>query len=236
MKSFLQLCLTIVSGIAFVYIGLEVIKDPEKVATLTLSIYAHELGHLVVFALYGVHSYIVMLPLLGGVTIPENMDRLKHGALAAVVMAGPVVNATIGGYALYKLGTEFDRSWISVASLNLLLCAWNLVPIAGITDGGKLLRTVMASLDERGDQIVSFIGIVIMLLFSAVLIVHEKSVILFSFAVLIGVVRDSFTDDPAASTSTHAMGRATAFFVFLTWVGLMLTTFIATLYLPSWLA
>jgi Zn-dependent protease len=112
-------------------------------------ILAHELAHVTVARANGVHVESLTLWLLGGVTQLRG-EPPTPGAEAGVAVAGPATSLGLGvvfaavANVLSVLGA--DRLYVDVAaylaSVNVLLAAFNLVPAAPL-DGGRILRAAV---------------------------------------------------------------------------------------------
>ena len=120
-----------------------------------LSIFLHELGHLVAARLAGAEVSALHLHAAGGHVDIDDDDRLTAGRLAAIAGAGPLVTAALAlaaGVALTSLGWPLSGSPASETSpaiaigrvlsaafvINALALVVNLLPIRAL-DGGHLL-------------------------------------------------------------------------------------------------
>ena len=121
------------------------------VAALFGSVLVHEVCHVLVARLYGIHtSEIVMFP-IGGVSRMESQPKARQELLIA--LAGPGINLIIGVVLLAaqsdflpleKLSVPTDANLVERIALgNLLLGVFNLLP-AYPMDGGRILRSLIA--------------------------------------------------------------------------------------------
>ncbi|HXF70186.1 MAG TPA: site-2 protease family protein [Thermoflexus sp.] len=110
----------------------------------------HEMGHLVAARLLRVPVTSVLLWPLGGFTAVR-LPTGRFGAEFAIALAGPAVNLSIAlglgalglGGSLGELPRERLGFWSTLWLLNLLLGAFNLLPVFPM-DGGRILRSVLA--------------------------------------------------------------------------------------------
>ena len=94
---------------------------------------AHELGHWVVLRGLGAEVTGFRLSALGAV-LETDSGRLSYGGELAAVLAGPGANL-LAALVLTALGRG---RWPAAAGANLVLCAFNLLPIRPL-DGGRAL-------------------------------------------------------------------------------------------------
>ena len=94
---------------------------------------AHELGHWVVLRGLGAEVTGFRLSALGAV-LETDSGRLSYGGELAAVLAGPAANL-LAALVLTALGRG---RWPAAAGANLVLCAFNLLPIRPL-DGGRAL-------------------------------------------------------------------------------------------------
>lgn len=124
------------------------------VAALFGSVVLHEGGHAWVARRYGIRTLEVVMFPVGGV--PRFNENPKPGQEFWIALAGPLVNLSIAGAAfgiqiwrdgqialadLTKPGTA--NLLALVATVNLILAAFNLIP-AFPMDGGRALRSLLA--------------------------------------------------------------------------------------------
>lgn len=131
-----------------------------------LSIFLHELGHLVAARLAGVDVSAMHLHVAGGHVDIDDDDRLTAARLAAIAGAGPLVTAGLvlaAGVALTILGWPLSRSPASETSaaiaigrvlsaafvINAIALVVNLLPIRAL-DGGQLLAAGRLWRSRRG--------------------------------------------------------------------------------------
>jgi Zn-dependent protease len=128
---------------------LAVIVGLAAVAVYTLSILAHELGHLAAARMCGLEVTSIGFSATGGFVELADEDALTAGSLALIAGAGPLVTALLAvlGYWLRSLwhgadgvGTEAAAEMLLTlfAGFNVVALAINLLPLRRL-DGGRLL-------------------------------------------------------------------------------------------------
>lgn len=132
-------------------------KIPHFIAiSLTVSMFVHELGHLIVMEANGVPSMMVFLVLLGGAgPLPRGRERDKNlnwGNQAAIMLAGVAGNlAIILAVGLFwSLGYVSADTCLRTWNLNAILIMWNLFPLWKL-DGGHFTQLLFDSIDENRD-------------------------------------------------------------------------------------
>lgn len=122
--------------------------------SFVLSIFAHEMGHVIVGRKYGVTFSSITLFILGGVAQMDSSPRSPKGE-AIMAVAGPITNfglailLSICIIVARALGIDMLVSEEPVLTLisflihiNLVLGVFNLVPMFP-TDGGRILRAII---------------------------------------------------------------------------------------------
>lgn len=97
----------------------------------------HEAGHLVMLALFRVPVAAVWLAPMGAVIVAPGQEKLSYGRDLAATLAGAAVNLLVG------LAAARLRGNYLFAGANILLAAYNLLPLEGL-DGGRALRLVLS--------------------------------------------------------------------------------------------
>ncbi len=113
-----------------------------------VSLLAHELSHCVVARRHGIHVRDVTLWLLGGVSRLEQEPPTPSADLR-IALAGPAMSFALGAGAfgvavlLVALGAPdlVTSCAVWLASVNIILAVFNLVPAAPL-DGGRVLRSI----------------------------------------------------------------------------------------------
>lgn len=105
----------------------------EPLATVLGAAAVHELGHWAALCRLGAAVTGFRLGVLGAV-LETDSRRLSYGGELAAVLAGPAANL-LAALALTALG---KGRWPAAVGANLMLCAFNLLPIRPL-DGGRAL-------------------------------------------------------------------------------------------------
>lgn len=159
---------------------------------LMLCIFLHELGHAIAARLVNVEVKSIVLWLLGGLTnLAYKPEKPSHNLVVAA--AGPLVNMALGflfvmGYIVLYLFVprNLDPSifiWVqtalelclSLAFLNVILVAFNLLPIYPL-DGGNIMHALLDGMFGRSnaDWITMLVSIPILLCLIAFgLVTHD---------------------------------------------------------------
>ena len=105
----------------------------EPLATVLGAAAVHELGHWAVLRALGAEVTGFRLNILGAV-LETDSRRLSYGGELAAVLAGPAGNL-LAALVLTALG---KGRWPAAVGANLVLCAFNLLPVRPL-DGGRAL-------------------------------------------------------------------------------------------------
>ena len=105
----------------------------EPLATVLGAAAVHELGHWTVLRLFGAEVTGFRVSVLGAV-LETDSRRLSYGRELAAVLAGPAANL-LSALTLTAVG---EGRWPAAVGANLVLCAFNLLPIRPL-DGGRAL-------------------------------------------------------------------------------------------------
>jgi len=125
----------------------------------------HELGHYVVLKSLGGNIRKVQLNVFGAVMDVDG-TRLSYGREVAAVLAGPAANF-LCAWACLPFGREWG-AWDAFLGANLILGAFNLLPIRPL-DGGRTLYLIVSWLLDpiTGENIARWTGTVTALLLAA---------------------------------------------------------------------
>lgn len=110
----------------------------EPLATVLGAAAVHEWGHWVVLRLLGAEVTGFRLSVLGAV-LETDSGRLSYGRELAAVLAGPAGNLL----AALVLTAAARGRWPAAVGANLVLCAFNLLPIRPL-DGGRALYLLIS--------------------------------------------------------------------------------------------
>lgn len=130
----------------------------DLLLVVLLSAAFHELGHCVVLLLLGARIRCLQVGVCGAVLETDSGSTLSYGGELAVLLAGPGMNFLCAILALALDG------WNGAlfAGVNLLLCAFNLIPLQPL-DGGRILFLLISWLfgPSAGERISGIIGTVV---------------------------------------------------------------------------
>lgn len=128
----------------------------EPLVTVLGAAAAHELGHWAVLRALGAEVTDLRLSALGAV-LETDSGRLSYGGELAAVLAGPAANL-LAALVLTALG---GGRWPAAVGANLVLCAFNLLPIRPL-DGGRALYLLLswAGGPAAGEAAVRWMGTV----------------------------------------------------------------------------
>ena len=110
----------------------------EPLVTVLGAAAVHEWGHWVLLRMLGAEVTGFRLSVLGAV-LETDSGRLSYGGELAAVLAGPAANL-LSALALTAVA---KGRWPAAVGANLILCAFNLLPIRPL-DGGRALYLLTA--------------------------------------------------------------------------------------------
>ena len=124
---------------------------------LFISLFLHEVGHLLAAHRSGVAVQSITILILGGMTQLERNTRLPPGVAAKIAIAGPAVNLSIGLLCLVCLSTidmilDFQLTFSLIGVANLFVGLFNLIPAFPL-DGARILEAVLCRLFNRSRAI-----------------------------------------------------------------------------------
>ena len=134
-----------------------IISPAQVVVSVLLAAALHECGHLAALRMFHVPVEGLRLTALGAELYADGARRLSYGRELLVTLAGPAANlicALIAGAFAKYLTTLYV-----FAGANIILCAYNLLPIQPL-DGGRALYLVTAFFfgPMVGDAAVAVVG------------------------------------------------------------------------------
>jgi Zn-dependent protease/CBS domain-containing protein len=166
------------------------------------SVELHELGHALAARSFGIGTREITLYPMGGVARLERMPEVAWQELV-VALAGPLVNlllaAVLFGVAYAVHGPLHD--WmpsvkaglvVNLVALNLVQCAFNLLP-AFPMDGGRVLRALLALVLDRvrATHIAARIGQGFALLFALLGLLSNPMLLLVALFVWLGAEQEA---------------------------------------------
>lgn len=134
-----------------------IVSPIQVVVSVLLAAALHECGHLAILRLFRIPVEGLRLTALGAVLYADGARRLSYGRELLVTLAGPAVNlfcALLAGAFAKYLAVLYV-----FAGANIILCAYNLLPIPPL-DGGRALYLVTAFFfgPMVGDAAVAVVG------------------------------------------------------------------------------
>jgi hypothetical protein len=213
---------------------------------ITASLAVHEAGHVVALRWLGVETEVGFGAAGAWTRSPIGQRRaMDHLTNSVVHLAGPAASL---GYALLSIGLSTlvsghaaGNHLLRLANLNALLALLNLLPMGSITDGGKAIQRVFASLRENVEsQVVwALVPWLTSLCWLIVLVrrdlVRAVSVLLVGVWFVVQVLVERERDDPAASQSLRAMRTGQAVGVLGGMIAALLASTFAAVAMPFWL-
>jgi hypothetical protein len=148
-----------------------VFRNLTLALVVTAGLLVHELGHILAASYYGVHWELILNPLGIGTLTPLDQRRaLTQFQNAVIHLAGPAASLLLALVALLLGGVLVravpDSPWMQLANFSALMAVLNVLPFAGVSDGGRYLQRLFASLPARLEPPL-VIGILLGLLSSA---------------------------------------------------------------------
>lgn len=223
-----------------------VFRDLTLALVVTAGLVVHELGHILAAAYFGVHWELIINPLGIGTLTPLDQRRsLTQFQNAIIHLAGPAASlllaliAVILGSLLVR--TVPDSPWQALANFSALLAVLNVLPFAGVSDGGRYLKRLFASLPERLEP-PTVIGVLLGLLSSvwALAVTGTSQVgllalLLIGLWLVVHMLFEAGRDDPRAAASPQAMTTLQSVFTLaLMLLVLLLSTWLVVI-TPFWL-
>lgn len=115
----------------------------QVVVSVLLAAVLHECGHLLLLRRMHVPVEGLRLSALGAEIFARGTQRISYGGELLVTLAGPAANlAAAFAAAAISLHTQWESGYL-FAGANVILAAYNLLPILPL-DGGRILYLVTA--------------------------------------------------------------------------------------------
>ncbi len=122
---------------------------------ITLTIFLHEWGHILVYSRNGVIIDQIRLQPFGVSITPHNENRIPHRVQLICAIAGPCVNLICAGLCYVLSFFVALPEWLTVFYISsLFLGLFNLLPIVPL-DGGRVLGVLISRIwDEYISQLI----------------------------------------------------------------------------------
>jgi Zn-dependent protease len=156
------LALLVVSVVAYSALG-SLSSPLQTVAIIVGVLLVHELGHLVAMLAFGYRDVkMFFIPFFGAAVSGEHLTVSGHKR-AIVALLGPFPGIVIG-IVLAVAGVGGNEFALSVASMALLINAFNLLPLYPL-DGGRFLQEILFCRNRYAEVVFKFLaGVAIVLL------------------------------------------------------------------------
>lgn len=211
---------------------------------VTAALAFHELGHVLVIWGLGIDWQIGFNSLGAWTRTPIRARlRLNHLWNSVIHVAGPLFNLVLAliALAIHLWLRPTEDYWLRLANLNALLALLNVLPLGELSDGGKLVRRLFASVPAHvEDKMLCAVGLV-PLLFALIALclrfdwhrVLALLVIVIWFVINVIVARRR--GDSAEALSPGAMSGKHAFQLLVLAMTVFLGGIVVVLLTPFWL-
>jgi hypothetical protein len=211
---------------------------------VTAGLAFHELGHVLVIWALGIEWEIGFSGIGAWTRTPlEARQRLNHFWNSVIHLAGPVFSLLLAVVAvlIHVVALPAEDYWLRLANFNALLVVLNLLPLGELSDGGKLVRRLFASVPEKlEERMLYVVGLVPLLFVMVVLSVNLRWHVVLAMLVVvvwfvINVMVARRQDNPAEAGSSRAMSGEHAFRLLIAALGAFIGGIIVILITPLWL-
>jgi len=218
----------------------------ELALWITISLAFHELGHVLAAWRLGLDWEMGFGPIGAWTRTPlEKRLALSHYENSILHLLGPAFSLALGVMAFTSgmLAAELPgrAGWLRAANFNALLGAMNLLPMADLSDGGKFVRRLFASLREDVEErLLALIGVVPLLLACLTFALRLDWGRLLSLVVIVvwfavAMLIESRLDDPLDAASPKAMTSRQGFILLLGMVAMLAVNMGIAALTPFWL-
>jgi hypothetical protein len=202
------------SPIIFAIVVAFIFQSWEIGLMLTASLGIHELGHIAFIWIQRV-EWELGFGAMGAWTRSslEQRQVLSHYANSLIHLAGPsfsFVFALLAFGMFFIMNASADRVyWLLLANLNALLALLNFIPMGNLSDGGKFIKRLFASLPKREER--RLLTMLVPSFFSWIALLYGMDLVrALSLGTLvlwlfISMVIESAKDDPSEAESPKAM-------------------------------
>lgn len=144
----------------------------EFAIVLTAAIAIHEFGHVFAMRRLGIPTRgMFLIPFFGGVALGSRGETARQEAIVAG--AGPAFGLLSLLPIMIAFAITGESKWVGYGSFIALINLFNLMPI-GILDGGRILRAILSSVDQR----LAWIGTALGLIFGFALVIVMHAFVL----------------------------------------------------------
>lgn len=232
--------------VVMVIITMALFRSWQLALLVTAALMVHELGHILAAASMGVRWELILNPFgLGTLTLLHERRRLSQLQNAMIHLSGPGFSLLLALIAmLFGIvleGSAVDSPWRELANLSALLAVVNILPIGGISDGGRYLKRLYASLPEQLEP-PTVLGLLIGLLSAVAILrqigVEDTSLLIMSlmgFWLVVHMLFEAQRDDPAEAASDQAMSFWEALLSLILMLSILLVSSLVLLESPFWL-
>ena len=136
-----------------------IVSPAQVVVSVLLAAALHECGHLAMLRLFRVPVEGLRLTALGAELYAKGTRRLSYGRELLVTLAGPAANLLCALLAALLARNTQQGLFCVFAGANVILCAYNLLPIQPL-DGGRALYLAAAFFfgPMVGDAVAAVVG------------------------------------------------------------------------------
>jgi hypothetical protein len=225
-------------GVAFIF------QSWEIALILTASLGIHELGHIIMIWRYGIEWEMGFAAIGAWTKTPlKKRQELDHFANSLIHLAGPLFSFLFAITSLilyFAIGRGPERIyWLRLANLSAVISLFNFMPLGRLSDGGKFIKRMFASLTEAEEKrllwliLPSLITLVDLLL--KLDLARGFSLLTVLLWLVISMLTEGAQDDPMEAYSPKAMthqqaGRLLSL-VIMSYLGCMVILLIT----PFWL-
>lgn len=213
---------------------------------VTLGLAFHELGHIVAASYFGVRWELILNQFgVGTLTSLREREGLSQFQNSIIHLAGPAASLVLT-LIMLEIGVFFadelpSVNWILLANFSALLALMNGLPFGGISDGGRFLKRLFASLPERlGSS--TMIGLLTGLISSVWLLsvtgyelVGLGAILLIGLWLVSHMLLESLRNDPSEAYSPKAMTALQSAILLGVLIGILLVSTIVILNTPFWI-
>lgn len=138
---------SVLSLLFFVGIFYLLFGDLQYVLLVVVVLLVHEAGHLTAMKIFGYKELsMLFIPMLGAAVTGEKR-RISQRQRVIILLAGPIPGIILGVIFAYLSVTTGNENYGTIASVFILLNAFNLLPFTPL-DGGKVIETLFFSNKE----------------------------------------------------------------------------------------